>query len=88
MRRIDEKPPEDHWAVRDHDAEQKLLDAYYEFKGWTPDGIPTKETLDKLGMSDVSEDLIKRGILTGNESATSRGASAETEKKNAKGASL
>lgn len=64
MRRADEKPPEDHWAVRDHEYEQKLLDAYYDFKGWTRDGIPTKETLDKLGMNEVSEDFIERGILT------------------------
>jgi aldehyde:ferredoxin oxidoreductase len=43
--------------------EQKHLDAYYEFKGWNHDGIPTKETLDKLGLDYVSEDFVKRGIL-------------------------
>lgn len=67
LRRVDEKPPEDHWAVRDHEFEQKLLDDYYEFKGWTMDGIPTKETLDSLGLNYVSEDFLQRGILTGNE---------------------
>ena len=71
MRRADEKPPEDHWAVRDHEYEQKLLDDYYAFKGWTKDGIPTKETLDKLGLNYVSDDFIRRGILTGNESTPS-----------------
>lgn len=71
LRRVDEKPPEDHWAVRDHEYEQKLLSAYYAFKGWTDDGIPTKETLDKLGLSYVSEDFIKRGILTGKEGTLS-----------------
>ncbi|MDP2267634.1 MAG: aldehyde ferredoxin oxidoreductase C-terminal domain-containing protein, partial [Deltaproteobacteria bacterium] len=86
MRRIDEQPPEDHWAVRDHESEQKLLDAYYAFKGWTCDGIPTKETLDKLGMNYVSEDFIKRGILTGSEGAPSQEALVETEQKKAKGA--
>ena len=67
LRRKDERPPEDHWAVRDEEFEQNLLDDYYEFKGWTKDGIPTKETLDSLGLDFVSEDFLKRGILTGNE---------------------
>ncbi len=72
MRRADEKPPKDHWAVRDHEFEQKLLDDYYEFKGWTKDGIPTKETLDQLDLGFVSEEFIKQGILSGDESASSR----------------
>jgi aldehyde:ferredoxin oxidoreductase len=63
LRRKDERPPEDHWKVRDHEFEQKLLDAYYEFKGWNHEGIPTKETLDRLGLDYVSEDFLKRGIL-------------------------
>jgi aldehyde:ferredoxin oxidoreductase len=63
MRRADEKPPEDHWKKREPENEQKLLDMYYEFKGWNNDGIPTKETLDKLGLDYVSEDFIQRGIL-------------------------
>jgi len=63
LRRADEAPPADHWKIRDPEMEQKHLDAYYEFKGWNHDGIPTKETLDKLGLDDVSQDFIKRGIL-------------------------
>ena len=66
LRRKDERPPEDHWKVRDHEFEQKLLDDYYAFKGWTKDGIPTMETLRKLGLDYVGEDFINRGILTGN----------------------
>ena len=61
LRRADEKPPEDHWAVRNHEYEQKLLDAYYEFKGWTSEGVPTRETLDKLGLGYVGEDFVKKG---------------------------
>jgi len=72
LRRKDERPPEDHWAVRNEEFEQKLLDEYYDFKGWNKDGIPTKETLDKLGLNYVSEDFVKRGILTGNGGAPSR----------------
>ena len=81
MRRKDERPPEDHWAVRDEVSEQKLLDDYYEFKGWNRDGIPNKETLDKLGLKYVSEDFIKRGILTGNGGAPSKETSKEKEKR-------
>jgi aldehyde:ferredoxin oxidoreductase len=64
LRREDEKPPEDHWKKRDPEMETRLLDAYYEFKGWNNDGIPTKETLDALGLDFVSKDLLERGILT------------------------
>jgi hypothetical protein len=72
LRRVDEKPPEDHWKIRDPEVETKLLDAYYEFKGWTNDGIPTKKTLDKLDLDYVSEDFIERGILTDSEGASSK----------------
>lgn len=77
MRREDERPPEDHWAVRDEEMEQQLLDDYYSFKGWTKDGIPTKKTLDDLDLSYVGEEFIQRGILTGNE-----GTPAEEAEKN------
>ena len=63
LRRADEKPPEDHWKKRFPELEEKLLDAYYKFKGWNKDGIPTKETLHELGMDYVAEDLEQRGII-------------------------
>jgi benzoyl-CoA reductase subunit BamB len=63
LRRADEKPPEDHWKKRFPELEEKLLDAYYKFKGWNNDGIPTKETLHELGMDYVAEDLEQRGII-------------------------
>jgi benzoyl-CoA reductase subunit BamB len=63
LRRADEKPPEDHWKKRFPELEAQLLDAYYKFKGWNKDGIPTKETLHELGMDYVSEDLEQRGII-------------------------
>ena len=71
LRRADEKPPEDHWKKRDHKTEQKALDAYYEFKGWNMDGIPTKNKLDELDLEFVSKDFLKRGILQENEDAPS-----------------
>lgn len=63
MRRADEKPPEDHWKKRFPELEAKLLDAYYKFKGWNSEGIPTKETLTALDLADVAEDLEQRGII-------------------------
>jgi benzoyl-CoA reductase subunit BamB len=63
LRRADEKPPEDHWKKRFPELEEKLLDAYYKFKGWNNDGIPTRETLQKLGMDYVAKDLEQRGII-------------------------
>jgi benzoyl-CoA reductase subunit BamB len=62
LRRADEVPPEDHWKKRFPELEAQLLDAYYKFKGWNNDGIPTKETLQALDLGYVAEDLEKRGI--------------------------
>jgi aldehyde:ferredoxin oxidoreductase len=62
MRRADEKPPEDHWKRRFPELEAKLLDEYYQFKGWNSEGIPTKETLDELGLDYVGQDLEQRGV--------------------------
>lgn len=63
MRRVDEKPPADHWKKRYPELEKKLLDTYYKFKGWNNDGIPTRKTLEELDLGYVAEDLEKRGIL-------------------------
>ncbi len=68
LRRADEKPPEDHWKKRFPELEAKLLDAYYKFKGWNNDGIPTKESLQKLDLSYVAEDLEQRGIIKNEQS--------------------
>jgi aldehyde:ferredoxin oxidoreductase len=80
LRRYMERPPEDHWAVRNEEYEQQLLTKYYDFKGWTFDGIPTKETLEKLSLGYVAQDLIKRGVLTGNEVTALNDARAKKEK--------
>ncbi|HSW40438.1 MAG TPA: aldehyde ferredoxin oxidoreductase C-terminal domain-containing protein, partial [Acidobacteriota bacterium] len=63
MRRNDDKPPENHWKKRFPELETKLLDAYYELKGWDTRGIPTRESLEKLDLSYVAEDLEQRGII-------------------------
>ena len=68
LRRADEKPPEDHWKKRFPELEEKLLDAYYKFKGWDKQGIPTKETLQELDLAYVAEDLEQRGIIKNEQS--------------------
>jgi len=63
LKREDERPPEDHWKKRFPEYEAQLLEAYYKFKGWNNQGVPTKESLHELGMDYISEDLEQRGIL-------------------------
>jgi len=62
LRRSVEESTEEHWALTEPEMGRKLLDAYYEFRGWTSDGIPAKETLDGLGLDFVSKDFVTRGI--------------------------
>jgi benzoyl-CoA reductase subunit BamB len=81
LRRADEKPPDDHWKRRFPELEENLLDAYYKFKGWNNQGIPTKETLHELSLDYVTEDFLQRGILTDNGGTPSKETSTETEKK-------
>lgn len=41
----------------------EMLDEYYETRGWrVKDGLPTRKTLHRLGLDDLSEDLSKYGI--------------------------
>jgi len=68
LRRADEKPPEDHWKKRFPELEAQLLDAYYRFKGWNDQGIPTVETLKDLNLDYVAEDFQQRGILQNGQS--------------------
>ena len=63
MTRADDVPPEDHWKKRFPELEKELLEAYYKFRGFNENGIPTKETLVNFGLDFVAEDLIERGIL-------------------------
>jgi len=72
LRRKDERPPEDHWAVRDEKYEQELLTKYYAFKGWNHEGIPTRQMLERLDLGYVADDLEQRGILSGDEKVSAR----------------
>jgi aldehyde:ferredoxin oxidoreductase len=39
----------------DREKYDKMLDAYYDWKGWDRDGNPTPETLKKIGLDDLEE---------------------------------
>jgi benzoyl-CoA reductase subunit BamB len=80
MRRKDDKPPENHWKKRFPELEKKLLDTYYEFKGWNDQGIPTQASLHELGLDYVFEDFEKRGIYSGTGDAPSQATPAEKDK--------
>lgn len=71
MRRKDEQPPANHWKHRFPELEKELLDTYYRYKGWNEDGIPTRESLQELGLDYVGEDFVKRGILSEGDAAAS-----------------
>jgi aldehyde:ferredoxin oxidoreductase len=37
----------------------KIIDQYYEVRGWDKNGIPTRETLVRLGIGEVDKDIAK-----------------------------
>jgi len=49
---ISSGPNEGHFLT--HDEIDFLLDAYYQARGWDKNGIPTKETLERVGLEDVA----------------------------------
>jgi len=59
-----ERTPPPPYQTLDPDVFNKLIDRYYELKGWNSEGIPTKQTLQGLGLDYVWQDLERRGILT------------------------
>jgi aldehyde:ferredoxin oxidoreductase len=51
-------------AVVDRDEFERVKDEYYRLRGWNVDtGLQTGETLKKVGLPDVAEDLRQRGLL-------------------------
>ncbi|MEM2908509.1 MAG: aldehyde ferredoxin oxidoreductase family protein [Candidatus Hadarchaeales archaeon] len=40
-----------------------MLNEYYKLRGWSENGVPTKQTLGELGLSDVAEELERLGRL-------------------------
>ena len=65
-KRLFTRPLPGHWPdeVLDHQKFEQMKDEYYETVGWDlKTGIPTRETLNSLKLSDVADDLDKRGKL-------------------------
>ena len=44
-----------------------MLDEYYKYRGCSEQGIPTRKRLLEIGLSDVAEDLAKKGRLSEDE---------------------
>jgi aldehyde:ferredoxin oxidoreductase len=44
-------------AVLDLEKYNSMLDIYYQKRGWSKNGVPTKETLEKLGLADMASQL-------------------------------
>jgi aldehyde:ferredoxin oxidoreductase len=40
----------------------QMLDEYYKERGWTPEGVPTREKLLALGLAEAASDLEKMGL--------------------------
>ncbi len=58
-----EKPEDPLYQPLDKEKWNKIIDIFYDLKGYKKNGIPTRETLDELGLGYVKEELMKRGIL-------------------------
>jgi aldehyde:ferredoxin oxidoreductase len=41
----------------------EILDEFYSLKGWDSNGIPTRKTLEKMGLDDVATDLEERNFM-------------------------
>ncbi len=35
------------------EAAQQMLDYYYDLRGWDANGLPTRQTLERLGLSEL-----------------------------------
>ena len=47
-----------------------MLDEYYHYRGCSKEGLPTRKRLTEVGLSDVIEDLAKKGKVADHECPT------------------
>jgi aldehyde:ferredoxin oxidoreductase len=48
----------------DRDKWEKVLNEYYDLNGWDKNtGVPTRTTLEGLGLKDVADELARAGKL-------------------------
>jgi aldehyde:ferredoxin oxidoreductase len=55
--------PEPTQTSLDRDKFDRMISHYYELRGWTSDGIPAAEELDRLDLGYVKKALQQRGII-------------------------
>jgi aldehyde:ferredoxin oxidoreductase len=41
----------------DREKYEQMLSWYYEIRGWDQNGIPSNETLERLGLKEVAKEL-------------------------------
>ncbi|MBN2467989.1 MAG: hypothetical protein JXD19_07540, partial [Deltaproteobacteria bacterium] len=47
----------------DMEKYNKIIDKYYEIRGWTNDGIPTRKRLEELDLKEVADRMEKQGLM-------------------------
>ena len=55
--------PEPPQTALNREKFDRMIDYYYELKGWTKDGIPSADELDRLDLGFVKRELKQRNIL-------------------------
>lgn len=50
-------------AAIDREKYLRMLEEYYEIRGYDGQGVPSREKLEQLGLKDVADDLARRGLL-------------------------
>jgi aldehyde:ferredoxin oxidoreductase len=71
IRRKDDTVPEKYFSeapeppqtVLNREKFDQMIDYYYELKGWTKDGIPSADELDRLDLGFVKRELRNRNII-------------------------
>jgi aldehyde:ferredoxin oxidoreductase len=58
-----EEPPGPSGVSLDRAAFDRMISEYYALRGWSDEGVPSREALDRLGLQDVGRTLAGRGLL-------------------------
>lgn len=59
----DLKPFEEGTTKMEREDWEKAVDMFYDALGWTKEGMPTRETLEKFDLGYMADDLEARGLL-------------------------
>jgi aldehyde:ferredoxin oxidoreductase len=50
-------------AMLDLEQYDVMLDAYYEKRGWSHNGVPKKETMERLGLMEAAKQLHPKPLV-------------------------